>query len=398
MATRGAQLRAGILAEEGDGPGTPDIPATPMPDLRTALLLLAALATAACKSSSEDTSASATRHGKRASFHVRHELQVQLPDGAKQARIWFALPQETPDQEIRELIVEAPVATEIRQDSEGNRVLYAEAGPAAPRRFTVATTFHATRYEVLSNPDPTRARPLSPDSEIRLARDLAPNQHVPVDDEIRTLAGRITQGERNPVIAARRLYDWTLDNIEYWVKTPKTRKASPVGSTRHCLTTGTGNCTDFHSLWTSLARSQRIPTRIVYGVFLKKELDGQDMDASYHCWPEFYAEGVGWIPHDVAVADIFVAPIEVDADNEVLIRRTTADGYSGPDPRKVDYYFGNLEERRIVFSRGRDLELSPPTASGRLNALPKAHVEIDGVPGAEKEVWTRKLTYRETGS
>ena len=88
------------------------------------------------------------------------------------------------------------------------------------------------------------------------------------------------------------------------MKDPKNKKASPVGSTTYCLTSRTGNCTDFESLWTSFARSIGIPTQIVYGSFLKPDLMGQDQDQSYHCWAEFYAPGLGWIPHDVAVADL----------------------------------------------------------------------------------------------
>ena len=229
-----------------------------------------------------------------------------------------------------------------------------------------------------------------------LAPFLAANHHVIIDERIRNLATEIVGSEKNPVLAARKLYDWTLANIDYWVKDPKNKKASPVGSSEYCLTTKTGNCTDFHSLWTALARASGIPTRMVYGSFFKKELDGQDADQSYHCWPEFYASGIGWVPHDVAVADIFVGDFQSNADNEKLVRLTTADGYTGADKSKVDYYFGNIDERRVTWSRGRDLTLSPKQDAGPVNALAKAYVEVDGKTAAEKEVWTRKLTFRET--
>jgi transglutaminase-like putative cysteine protease len=134
---------------------------------------------------------------------------------------------------------------------------------------------------------------------------------------------------------------------------------------------------------------------MVYGSFFKKELDGQDADQSYHCWPEFYVSGIGWVPHDVAVADIFAGDFQSNADNEKLVRLTTGDGYTGADKAKVDYYFGNIDERRVTWSRGRDLTLSPKQDAGPVNALAKAYVEVDGKAAAEKEVWTRKLTFRE---
>ncbi len=331
----------------------------------------------------------------KATFEVRHEVTVTAPEGAGKVRVWFAVPQDEPAQQVRDLKVEAPFPWRMETDSEGNKVLYLEAEKPKPGAIPVVTTFTVTRTEVRTALDPARAKPLSEEEKRKFEKFLQANQNVVIDDRIRALAGEIVGTETNSLRAARKIYDWVLDNVDYWVKDPQNKKASPVGSTEYCLTTKTGNCTDFHSLWTSLARAKGIPTRMVYGSFLKKELDGQDVDASYHCWPEFYVSGIGWIPHDVAVADIVRGGFEVTDANATLVRRTTADGYEGPSPDRVDYYFGNLEERRVVLSSGRDLTLNPKQQAGPVNALPKAYVEVDGKPLPEKEGWVRKLTYRE---
>jgi hypothetical protein len=47
---------------------------------------------------------------------------------------------------------------------------------------------------------------------------LAANTHVVIDEEIRQLARGIVGQETNPVLAARKLYDWVLHNVDYWVK------------------------------------------------------------------------------------------------------------------------------------------------------------------------------------
>ncbi|MGH7473812.1 MAG: hypothetical protein ACREJW_07700, partial [Candidatus Methylomirabilales bacterium] len=73
----------------------------------------------------------------------------------------------------------------------------------------------------------------------------------------------------------------------------------------------------------------------------------------------------------------------------------TADGTFGFDPARVNYYFGNLDERRVVWSRNRDLIMSPKQDGEPVNALPKAYVEVDGKEHPEKTGWVRKLTYRE---
>jgi transglutaminase-like putative cysteine protease len=357
-----------------------------------------------------ESSATKARQGdavaRQATFEVRHELKVNVPEGAQRVRVWFVLPQEDPipgdgtasAQHVSDLQIEAPYPFRIERDSEGSKLLYLEATNPTEKELKISETFVLTRHEVRMSVDPSQTRPLTEADRAKFAPYLAANKHVEIDDEVRKLAHEIVGDEANPVLAAHKLYDWVLHNVDYWVKDPKNKKASPVGSTAYCLTFRTGNCTDFESLWTSLARAKGIPTRIVYGSFFKPDLNGVDGDQSYHCWATFYAPGLGWIPHDVAVADMYAGEMPVTTDNEVLMRRTTADGLFGADPAKVEYYFGNLDERRMVWSIGRDLILNPKQDGEPVNAMAKAYVEIDGKMHPEGTGWVRKLTYRERRS
>jgi transglutaminase-like putative cysteine protease len=340
---------------------------------------------------------------RQATFEVRHELRIMVPEGAQRVRVWFVLPQEdpipgdgtAPAQRVTDLHIDAPYPHRVERDSEGSKVLYVEATTPKEKELKIVETFIVTRNEVRMNVDPRQARPLTEADRAKFAAHLMANKHVEIDDEVRKLAQEIVGQETNPVLAAHKLYDWVLHNVDYWVKDPKNKKASPVGSSTYCLTFRTGNCTDFEALWTSLARAAGIPSRIVYGSFFKPDLDGVDADQSYHCWATFYAPGLGWVPHDVAVADMYAGEMVATTDNETLMRRTTADGRFGADPAKVEYYFGNLDERRIVWSIGRDVILSPKQDGEPVNAMAKAYVEVDGTVHPEGIGWVRKLTYRE---
>jgi hypothetical protein len=316
-----------------------------------------------------------------ATFDAKNELKVQIPAGAKSVRVWFALPQEVPEQDVSRLKIECPVKHAVVHDAgEGNRFLFVKLDDPKDKELALSTSFRVTRREARHAVDPQSTRPLTKGEAKRLSAYLAPNTYVIIDDRVKKIVADVVGTEKNPVVIAHKLYDWVLQYADYWVKNPATCKASPVGSTDHCLTTKTGNCTDFHSLWTSLARAAGVPTRMVYGSLFKKELDGKDTDQSYHCWPEFYAPKLGWIPHDVALADIYADEIKLDDKNRTLVNRSTPSGYSGKDDSKVAYYFGNLDERRVTWSVGRDLALSPKPAAGPVNALPKAYVEVDGKP------------------
>ena len=155
---------------------------------------------------------------RQATFELRNEVKVKVPDGARRVRIWMALPQDNdPAQRILDLKIEAPVPYRVEHDSEGSRVLYLEVPDPKVKEFTVVETFVVTRSEIRDHVDSAKARPLTEADRARFAKYLQANKHVVIDDDIKKLANEIAGDETNPVLAARKLYDWVLENVEYWV-------------------------------------------------------------------------------------------------------------------------------------------------------------------------------------
>ena len=340
--------------------------------------------------------------GETLTFDARNDYAINVPAGAKEVRAWLALPDDRDEmQRVSNLSVQTTasdgilVRTRETRDAAGNRFLYVEGvnGGAAAGKVEVSTSFGVARREQLHPVDPGRTRAPTATERSELAGYLQPNAHVQITPEIRMAAAAAVGSETNPVRQARLLYDAVLDRVTYWVKFPDKMKASPVGSSTYTWENSCGNCTDFHSLYAAMARSVGLPTQMVYGAFFKGPLDGKDEDQSYHCWIEVWAPNLGWIPLDVAVADVFVDDFQINEANAKRVELTVADGFHGPDPGMVEYYFGNLDARRVTFNRGRDLELQPAPAAGPVNAMPKGHVEVDGAVHAD---WTRKLTFTET--
>lgn len=337
--------------------------------------------------------------GATLGFEARNDFAVTVPDGAKEVRAWFALPDDRdPMQEVRNLRIEtvAPAGmtatTRETRDAAGNRFLYVEGRGGKGGVLEVRTSFGLERREELHAVDPERTRPMNAAELGSMGPYLGANTHVQITPEIYAAARAAVGDEKNPVRQARLLYDAVLDRVTYWVKHPDQMKASPVGSATYTMENSCGNCTDFHSLYAAMARSVGLPIQMVYGSFFKGPLSGKDEDQSYHCWIEFWAPNLGWIPLDVAIADVFVDDFQINEANSRKVELTVADGYHGPDPAMVEYYFGNLDARRVTWNRGRDLVMNPPAAAGPINAMPKGHVEVDGQAHAN---WTRKLTFTE---
>ncbi len=329
---------------------------------------------------------------QHASFAVQNVLTVKVPKGAHSVRIWFAVPQENTYTQVTDLTATTPYHVEYRDDSWGNREGYLEAVNPTQSEIIITERFHVRRAEILHHLDPSKTRPLTAAEHEALERYLLPTTYVIINSQIKKLAAQIVGGETNPILAARKIYNWTLNNITYWVEYPGRMHASKVGSTEFCLGTKSGNCTDFHSLYASLSMAAGIPTRMVYGSLLKPTLDGVPVDADYHCWIQFYAPNYGWIPLDVSLADIYGKEFPLTPKNKSLVNLTTATGYHGFDKSKINFYFGNLDDRRVVWSLGRDLMMQPPQDDGPVNDMVEMYAEVDGKTYTD---WTRKMTYKQ---
>jgi len=65
---------------------------------------------------------------RQATFEVRHELTVRVPEGAQRLRAWFVFPQEDPmpgdgtaaAQHVHDLQIDAPYPHRVERDSEGS--------------------------------------------------------------------------------------------------------------------------------------------------------------------------------------------------------------------------------------------------------------------------------------
>src|SRR6185369_7554919 len=119
-----------------------------------------------------------------------------------------------------------------------------------------------------------------------------------------------------------------------------------------------GNCTDFHSLFISLARGNKIPSKFEMGFSIPAKHKGAI--PGYHCWAWFMPNADGWIPVDISEANRF------------------------PDMKK--YYFGNLTEDRVQFTTGRDITLDPPQSGPALNFFVYPYVEVDGQPYPQEKI------------
>lgn len=299
--------------------------------------------------------------GPSATYRVRHSVEVKdLPEGAKKVRVWFWVPDDDGDQKVLDLklLDDSARAKLTRDPGNGSRYLYAEVeSPDKPVR--IASEFVVRRDACAVEIDPAKAGDLT-DSHRRLYAEYLRRDvpHMEVTPEIARLADEVCKDEKNLVRQARLLYDYLVANTHHYSK-PDAPKSSGVGSAEYCLAKKGGGCTDQHAAFIALARARDIPTRLHFGSRLQEQNAGKPHDPGYRCWVTYFVPGYGWVPMDVSAGNT--------------------------DPKQKDRYWHGLDERRVRFSEGRDLELSPRQTGERINLVIVAHVEVDGKPHTKFE-------------
>ncbi len=275
-------------------------------------------------------------------FEYRLETARLTEMKAKRLRIWLPYPSETDDQKILSAEVTSPWAHRVSSDAFGNRMVYLEGDQAPPSDIIM-------RFVVERRP--TGGIPLSEvtaNSSLDPSRYLTSNKLIPLDGLIRQVAAQESRGIEDQGAKARAFYDYVVRTMTY----NKDGSGWGRGDAVWACTNKHGNCTDFHSLFVGMARSQNIPARFLIGFPIPAGAERGTIPG-YHCWAEYFSRDRGWIPIDASEAK--------------------KSGW-------FDAYFGWLPSDRIEFTVGRDLTLAPPQAGPPLNYFIYPYVEADGTP------------------
>ncbi len=265
---------------------------------------------------------------------------------ASRIKIWVPFPTERPYQKVEYIKEKTSLEPNIIYDKRyNNRILHYSANPPESSSLEINLHYKIKRYEYMNKPgiasnDRGAVGAGRPDNYLK------PSRLVTISPRVKRIAASITRGKTRDVEKARAIYDYVFYNVAY----DKTVPGWGKGDTERVCDIKKGNCTDFHSLFISLARASGIPAKFVIGVPIPSEKTSQSR--SYHCWAEFYAKDYGWIPVDISEA--------------------------WKDKTKYEYHFGTLDENRIELTHGRDIILDTSQSKESLNYFIYPYVEIDG--------------------
>lgn len=260
--------------------------------------------------------------------HFTFRYALQIPKIETSAQMWIPIPQSDEFQTIE--LIEAKRKGSFRIITDpvyGNTLEYFELNAEDSGDSVVFV------YDVLRTEKGPYTAP-KPDLDLYLTSSLL----LPTGGRFATIADSVLALKQNESILmkARALYDYIIDTMRY----AKQGKYG-TGDAQYACDSRSGNCTEFHSLFISLARSSGIPARFAIGAAIPSNRENGGVDG-YHCWAEFYAEGKWW-------------PVDISEGNKYTALAT--------------YYFGHHPANRIEFTRGRDLEVDPRPSAGSIPFL-----------------------------
>ena len=187
--------------------------------------------------------------------------------------------------------------------------------------------FVVSAYSVQTQINERAVKPYSQATKSRVLykKSVLPDSLIKSNDEsVTVFAKEITGKETNPYRQAKLIYNYLLENYKL-LDSPRKNDASPLD----LLKNKKGDAYDLAIFYTTLLRSLSIPSEPMSGILIDS-----DMKAQNHWWTEFYIEGFGWIPVDVALG----SGMKYKAFR--------------PVENSAEYYFGNLDSQHIAFSKG----------------------------------------------
>lgn len=274
--------------------------------------------------------------------------EASLPKLKEGSELWLPLAQSNQHQNIVVKVMEVPGQTQELTDLEyGNRVLHSKLS-ADDGGKKIRIIYEVKRREKEAYPGEQPGAEEFQSSSVLL----------PIGGRFSQIVNQTLKGleQESKLMHARALYDYVIDNVRY----AKQGKYG-TGDANYACEMGTGNCTEFHSLFISLARTAGIPARFAIGAAIPSERNEGGVNG-YHCWAEFYAEGKWW-------------PVDISEANKYTALAT--------------YYFGHHPANRIELSRGRDIKLEPGPQNGALPFFAYPVLEI----GGKQQILTPRFSF-----
>lgn len=177
--------------------------------------------------------------------------------------------------------------------------------------------------------------------------------HVRFTPYIKDLAKELKGNEDNPLMLARKAYEWVTHNVGYSYTRPY---FCLENISEFAAINRRGDCGVMTTLFITLCRAMGVPAKWESGLYTTPD------EIGWHDWAMFYVEPYGWLYADLSMGEAAVRYGEKNLYN---------------------HYFGNLDPFRTVFNNDFQKQFEPPKSFIRCdpydNQMGEAELEDAGL-------------------
>jgi transglutaminase-like putative cysteine protease len=263
-----------------------------------------------------------------------------VPPG-EMVRAWLPIPREYPFQQHFHFLASSPAVTHLDDKERPLRAAYLEQPAVKGKPVEFKLDYEYTMNGVSFDLKPDAIRAIAP-NDPALKPFLQEAPHIVFTPELRALSDKIAGDETNSLLKAKKFYNWTADNIKYSFAL---EYSTIRNISEYCRSRGYGDCGQEALLFMTLCRMNGIPARWQSGW---NTFPGAK---SIHDWLEIYLAPYGWVPVDPYMG-IYA------------MRYATT---LKPEQRRElrDFYFGGLDQYRMIANSDHNQPLDPPKQSMR---------------------------------
>lgn len=263
-------------------------------------------------------------HGKTA-YYIRIRSTLKVGENGRIGEpitVHLPIPNNSPQVKNFQIHTLSPDAYVAPEDAESRTVCFRKKLEAGDE-FTVEYSFenHLTYVE----PDPDK---ISAEQPSFYLEEEAP--HIMFTPLIRAMCQEIVGDETNPLLKAKRIYEYITDRVRYsYVR----RYSTFLNIPEYAAVNQKGDCGVQAVLFITLCRCAGVPARWQSGLF------AAPYDIGGHDWAQFYVEPYGWLYADLSFGG--------------------SAHRLGNEERRA-FYFGNLDPFRMPANLAFQHEFDPP--------------------------------------
>jgi transglutaminase-like putative cysteine protease len=233
-----------------------------------------------------------------------YQFKLTFPKNSNKSFSLFSLPQPSPYHQISNLKINSQNFKIINEKKWGNKIVILNLIQDPKQHNFISFKLKPLPFKFSINPSFT----LSFYQKTKIPKVyLTPNRFINGKDEkIKSLAKKVLGQETNLLTMVKKLYDFTLEYLTYG------KPIDGLYSYSQALKEKTTDCGGFSTFLASLLQSQNIPSRLVVGFIIKKNIIKDLLNPFHvlrytfhnlfmHAWLEVLLPDGGFFPLDPSI-------------------------------------------------------------------------------------------------